>query len=62
MPNKPGPGRPKKLQPDGRIQATIRVEPELWNDFIIMARRHKTTATAWINQLITAAVARHGRE
>ena len=51
-------GRPKKLQPDGRIQATIRVEPELWNEFVIAARRRRTTATAWINELITAAV--HG--
>lgn len=45
-------GRPRRTQPDGRIQATIRVEPKLWNEFIIMARRRRTTATAWINELI----------
>jgi len=53
-------GRPKKLQPDCRVQATIRVEPELWNEFIIQARRRRTTATAWINQLIEREVKKNG--
>ena len=49
-------GRPRRTQPDGRIQTTIRVEPELWNEFVIMARRRRTTATAWINELIKREV------
>jgi len=51
-------GRPRRTQPDGRIQATIRVDAETWNEFVIIARRRRTTATAWINKLIKAAV--HG--
>ena len=56
--NKPGAGRPRLIDPGARTQVTLRVDTETWNEFMILCRRNRTTATAWITKQITAAIAR----